>query len=195
VTVFTIAPLIVSETLIGLTIGFLAALPVLCLDLAGFVMGHQMGLSLSRVYNPDTATDTDVLGQVLMYVALATFVAMGGLEVLFVSLVSTFDRIPVGQFGIVSMPLATIVGVLSSGVEMGVRVAAPVMAIVFLLMIAMGFVNKTMPQINVQSVGFTVKMLFGLGMCVMAIGSMQYAVQAELDRVLRLVLDWTHTVS
>ena len=64
-TVLTIAPLVVSETLIGLTIGFIASLPIMCLDLAGFIMGHQMGLSLSRVYNPDTATDTDVLGQVL----------------------------------------------------------------------------------------------------------------------------------
>jgi flagellar biosynthesis protein FliR len=122
-------------------------------------------------------------------------VAAGGIEVLFVSLISTFDRIPVGQFGLVSMPLETIVGVLSSGMELGVRVASPVMAIVFLLMIAMGFVMKSMPQINILSVGFTVKILFGLGMCILAVGSMHSAVQGEVDRVLRLVLDWSRTVS
>jgi flagellar biosynthetic protein FliR len=194
-TLFTLVPLVVSEALIGYTIGFLASLPVMCLDLAGFVMGHQMGLSLSRVYNPDTSTDTDVLGQVLMYIALATFVALGGIEVLFVSLVSTFDRLPIGHFGVTSVPLNTIVGVLSSGMELGVRVALPVMAIVFLLMIAMGFVMKTMPQINILSVGFTIKILFGLGMCIFAVGSMHSAVQAELDRVLRLVLDWGRTVA
>jgi flagellar biosynthetic protein FliR len=194
-TLLTLVPLVVSETLIGLTIGFLASLPIMCLDLAGFVMGHQMGLSLSRVYNPDTATDTDVLGQVLMYIALATFVSLGGIEVLFVSLLSTFDRVPVGHFGFTSLPLETVVGVLASGMELGVRVAAPVMAIVFLLMIAMGFVMKTMPQINILSVGFTVKIIFGLGMCILAVGSMQSAVQGEIDRVLRLVLDWSRTVT
>jgi flagellar biosynthesis protein FliR len=189
-TILTIAPLLVSETLIGLVIGFLASLPIMCLDLAGFVMGHQMGLGLARVYNPDTATDTDVLGQVLMYVALASFLAMGGMEALFVALLSTFERLPIGHFQIASLPLDTVVGVLSSGMELGVRVAAPVVAIVFLLMIAMGFVMKTMPQINILSVGFTVKILFGLGMCAVAVGSMHQAVQGEIDRVLRLVLEW-----
>jgi flagellar biosynthesis protein FliR len=142
------------------------------------------------VYNPDTATDTDVLGQVLMYVALASFLAMGGMEALFIALLSTFERLPVGSFQIALLPLDTVVGVLSSGMELGVRVAAPVVAIVFLLMIAMGFVMKTMPQINILSVGFTVKILFGLGMCAVAVGSMHQAVQGEIDRVLRLVLEW-----
>lgn len=193
--ILTMAPLLLSETLIGVVIGFIASLPILCLDLAGFVMGHQMGLSLARVYNPDTASDTDVLGQVLMYVALAAFVALGGIEVLFVSLLSTFDRVPIGGFGITHLPLETAVGVLTSGTELGVRVAAPVVCMVFLLMIAMGFVMKTMPQINILSVGFTLKILFGLGMLAAALGSMHFAVQEEIERVLRLVLDFGRTLS
>jgi flagellar biosynthetic protein FliR len=130
-----------------------------------------------------------------MYMALAAFVALGGIEVLFVSLLSTFDRVPIGGFAITHLPLDTGVGVLSSGVELGVRVAAPVTCMVFLLMIAMGFVMKTMPQINILSVGFTVKILFGLGMVAAALGSMHYAVHDEIERVLRLVLDLGRTIS
>jgi flagellar biosynthetic protein FliR len=189
----TIVPLILSETLIGLVIGFLASLPIMCVDLAGFIMGHQMGLGLARVYNPDTATDTDVLGQVLLYMALAAFVALGGIEVLFISLVSTFHRIPIGGFGVAKAPLDTIVSVFSSGMELGVRVAAPVTCIVFILMIAMGFVMKTMPQINILSVGFTIKILFGVGMCALAIGAMHHAVSDEIERVLGLVLHWSRS--
>ncbi|MEX2219880.1 MAG: flagellar biosynthetic protein FliR [Phycisphaerales bacterium] len=193
-TLLTLAPLIVTETLIGFTIGFIACLPIMCLDLAGYVMGHQMGLGLARVYNPHTAMDTDILGQLLMFIALGTFIALGGLEVLFVSLLSTYQGVPIGGVGGGVAPLDLVVGVLSSGVEMAARVAAPVVCIVFLLMISMGFIMKTMPQINILSVGFTVKILFGVGMVAAAIGSMHGAIQGELERVLNVVLDFGRTV-
>lgn len=190
-----LAPLILSETLIGVAIGFIAGIPVMTLDLAGFLMGHQMGLSLARVYNPEVGGDTDVLGQILMYIGLAAFVAIGGVDVLFVTVASTFDRVPIGAFAIARVPLDTMVGVLSSGVELAVRVATPVMGIVFLLMIAMGFVMKTMPQINIMSVGFTIKIIFGIGMIAVSIGAMHHAIAAEIESALREVMNWGRTLT
>jgi flagellar biosynthesis protein FliR len=57
-------------------------------------------------------------------------------------------------------------------------------------MIAMGFVSKTMPQINIMSVGFTIKILFGLGMLAASLGAMQHATGDEIQRVLRLATGW-----
>jgi flagellar biosynthetic protein FliR len=130
-----------------------------------------------------------------MYIALGCFVAAGGMEVLFTALMATFDRVPIGGFALSRVPLDSVVGVLASGMELGIRVATPVTCIVFLIMISMGFIMKTMPQINVMSVGFTLKILFGLGMCAAAIGTMHRAIAGEVDRVLRFVLDWGHSLT
>lgn len=188
-------PMALSEMLIGVVIGFLAGLPILALDMSGFLMGHQMGMSLARVYSPDTGTDSDVFGQVLMYLGLATFVALGGLEVAFMTLVGTFKSVPIGAFAPGRVPLDAIVGVVTSGVELAMRVAAPVLSIVFMLLIAMGFVMKTMPQINVMSVGFTVKILFGLAMLVASLTAMQQASADEIERVLRMVVEWGRSLA
>src|SRR5215475_4870832 len=53
VSLVMLLPLILSETLIGVVMGFIAGIPVMVLDLGGFLMGHQMGMSLARVYNPE----------------------------------------------------------------------------------------------------------------------------------------------
>ena len=187
-------PLVLSETLIGVVIGYLAGLPVLALDMSGFLMGHQMGLSLGRGYNPDVGSDTDTFGQVLMYVGLGTFVSLGGLEAAYVALASTFRNVPIGSFAVNRVPLDAIVGTISSGVELAMRVAAPVLAIVFLLMIALGFVMKTMPQINVMTVGFTLKIIFGIAMLSASLVAMQRATSDEIERVMRMVLDWSRSL-
>ena len=189
-----LAPLVVTELMIGLTIGFLAGLPVIAMDMAGFLIGHQMGMNLARVYNPEAGADTDVFGQVLMYVAIATFLTLGGLEAAFMTLVSTFWNVPIGGFAIDAAPLDLIVGVVASGVELAIRVAAPLLCIIFLLLIAMGFVMKTMPQVNVMTVGFTVKILFGIGMLAVSLVAMQQATADEIDRVLRQIVGWSRSL-
>jgi flagellar biosynthetic protein FliR len=109
--------------------------------------------------------------------------------------VGTFKSVPVGAFAIDRVPLDAVVGVVASGVELAMRVAAPVLSIVFLLMIALGFVMKTMPQINVMSVGFTVKILFGIAMLAASLAAMQQAGAEEIERVLRLVVEWGRTLA
>jgi flagellar biosynthesis protein FliR len=176
-------------------IGFLAGLPVLALDMAGYLMGHQMGMGLARVYNPDMGSDTDVFGQLLMYMGLGVFVAIGGLDAAYLALVSTFQNVPVGAFALDRAPLEAVVGVISSGFELALRVAAPILGLIFLLMITMGFVTKTMPQINVMSVGFTLKMLGGIAMLMASLAAMQHATAAEIERVMQMVVDWGRTLA
>jgi flagellar biosynthetic protein FliR len=183
-------PLVVSETMIGAVMGFVAALPVLSLDLAGYVMSHQMGLGLGRVYNPDVGQDTDLLGQLLMYLGIAVFLSCGGLEALFLTLARTFEHVPAGAVGLGQTPMELILGVLGSGYELALRVCAPVLCIILLLMITMGFVGKTMPQINIMSVGFTLKIVFGLAMVAGSLAAAHQAIGEEIGRALAGAMGW-----
>lgn len=190
VSLLMLAPLLVSELLIGMAMGFVAAVPIMALDLGGFIVGHQMGMGLARAYNPEADVDTDLLGQLLMYLGLGAFLAMGGLEAVFLALAHTFDRIPPGGFAASDIPLTPLIGVLTSGFELAVRVSAPAMGMVLLLLIAMGFVMKTMPQINVLSVGFTIKIMFGLLMLAASVAAVQQAAGDQIAATLRELVSW-----
>jgi flagellar biosynthesis protein FliR len=190
----SLAPLMVSELLIGVSIGFLAGLPIVGLDAAGYMMGHQMGLGLARVYNPEVGEDTDIIGQLMMYIGLAIFVSIGGLEAMFLALMSTFDSVPLGTFATDRLPLDLILGILSSAFELAIRVSAPVLCIVTLLMIAMAFIMKTMPQINILSVGFALKIIFGLSILIFALIAIQNAATDEIVRATNIIVHWARNL-
>lgn len=169
VDLFGLVPLVLGEGLIGFAIGAIAALPLAAMELAGAICGHEMGFGLARVYNPETDADTELLGQLLYYIAFGAFLAMGGFEAIFATLLATFSRIPVGGFGASDTPLDLFVGVLQGGFDLALRVSAPVTGIVLLIAIVLGVIGKTVPQINVLSIGFTIKIMGGLIMLALSI--------------------------
>jgi flagellar biosynthetic protein FliR len=183
-------PLIVGESLIGLAMGAIAAIPLLSLEMSGVLMGQSMGLGLARVYNPEADFDADVLGQFLYYIGAGIFVAMGGLERLLGGIIESFTRVPLGGFATDKAPLDLLTGTLASGFELAVRVAAPVTGIVLLLVIVIGVMGKTMPQINVMSVGFAVKIVAGLAMLTLALYTVGHVVGDEIAATLQGVLHW-----
>jgi flagellar biosynthetic protein FliR len=179
--VFDLIPYVLAEALIGMCIGLLASLPLMALEAAGVVAGHQMGLSLARIYNPELDTDADLTGQLLFFAAFASFIMIGGIEALFSATLQTFDRVPLGGMDPAAVPLESLVGLVTSGLELAVRVAAPVIGVVLLLSIALGALSKTMPQINIMSVGFAAKAVAGLVMIAFGTSSGVAAVMDEID--------------
>lgn len=189
-----LVPMIVGESLIGLAMGAIAALPLMSLEMSGVLMGQSMGLGLARVYNPESDADADVLGQFLYYVGGGIFVALGGLERLVGGIIESFARVPLGGFASDRTPLDLFVGTLASGFELAIRVAAPVTGIVLLLVIVIGVMGKTMPQINVMSVGFAIKIIAGLTMLALALYAVGHAVGDEVVSALDGALRWVRTL-
>ncbi len=183
-------PLVVMELLIGLSMGVLAALPLMSLEMSGIIMGQSMGLGLAKVYNPEADFDADMLGQMLYYIGAGIFISCNGLEMLFGGLIESFHHVPLGGLGVAQTPLGLLVGVLSSGFELAIRVSAPVTGIVLLLIVVFGIVGKTLPQVNIMSVGFAIKILAGLAMLVAAIYAVREAVGQEVTHALEETLHW-----
>lgn len=190
-----LAPLLVSELLIGVCVGVIASIPVMMIQMGGHVTGFQMGLSMATVYNPDFNTNSDVVGETLFYLGFAVFLAVGGLEATYAALLATFEHVPVGAMARSSVPLDTYVGLANSGFEMAMRVSGPAMAMVFLVMVAMGFVTKTMPQINVMSIGFAIKIVVGLLATAISMQVIANVASDEAVRVLSILNDWVRGLS
>lgn len=192
---FSLAPVLVTETLIGVCIGVIASIPVMALQMGGHVTGFQMGLSMATIYNPEFDTNSDVVGETFFYLGFATFLAVGGLEAVYAALLSTFEHVPAGAMAASSVPLDTYVGLANSGFEVALRVSGPAMAMVFLVMVAMGFLMKTMPQINVMSIGFAVKIVVGLLASAVALQVIANAASDETFRVLTVLGQWVRALA
>jgi flagellar biosynthetic protein FliR len=158
-------PLIAMELLIGLIVGYLASLPLIGLQTGGLIMGQQMGLGFAQLYNPAMDDEADILGQMLFFMALAGFLMLGGHEWMLLAVLHSFEHVPLGMGALAVGPdlIGLVTGVLLSSLELALRVAAPVLAMVFLETVAMGFLAKTVPQLNILSLGFPLRILVGIG--------------------------------
>lgn len=185
-----VAPVYASELTIGFTMGILASVPMMGMEMAGALIGQQMGFGLAKVYNPEADFDSDILGRLLFYLAFGAFLALGGLEAMFLVLSRSFETAPVGALIASRAPVEELTAVLTAGVELAMRVSAPALGIVLLLLLAFGVVSKTMPQINVMSEGFAVKIIGGLAVLAGSLHAIDIAAGDEVSRVMGLVADW-----
>ncbi|MEL6497493.1 MAG: flagellar biosynthetic protein FliR [Planctomycetota bacterium] len=188
---FTVAQLFVTETLIGAAIGFIASLPILAVQLGGQIMGQQMGLGLAQVFNPELETNTGVVDQLLFYTALAVFISFGGVEATFSALLNTYESVPLGGMTLAAIPLELIVGTLAAGFELAIRVAAPILGIMIIETVATGVLMKTIPQINIMSVGFSLKTLAGLFGLAAAVATIFMVFADEAGGMLASMIDWS----
>jgi len=187
---FALLPMMVAEALIGFVLGVLAAVPLQCLEASGTLMGQQMGFGLARVYNPELDAEVDLLGQLMFYLGFGAFLALGGLGHLIGAIVETFRRVPIGGSGLIAAPLEGFLSLLLSGLELALRVSAPVTAIILLLVIVFGVIGKTMPQMNVMNIAFTFKVAAGLGIIALSTLSISNVAGDEVAHALRFAQRW-----
>ncbi len=180
--------LVALELLIGYVIGFAASLPLVGMQLGGHMIDQQMGLAAAAIYNPDFDDQTGVTGQLLFLFALALFVAAGGLNVMLNTLAQTFRHVPLGGFANFEQVAHLIVGLMSIMFEMGLRVAAPLLCLTFLTSVGMGFMMRTVPQFNILSVGFAIRILTSLLIMMMIVGAMAGAYGELAGQTLRTLM-------
>lgn len=185
--VATIAGAIGSELLIGLAIGYGASLPLIAMQLGGLLMGQQLGLAIANVLNPDFDEQVSIFGQLLFLAALTIFLLLDGHHALIGVLINSFESVPLGGSAPTGEMLSMAVGLLTSMVELAVRVAAPLLCLVFLETVAMGFIAKTVPQIQIFSLGFPIRILLGLFLTIVVCAVMFDAMVDEMRHALTLI--------
>jgi len=183
-------PLVATEALVGLTIGVLASIPLYSVQLGGKLMGQQMGLGIAQQVDPNADIEGDNLGQILFVVAIGTFLMLGGMNLVFAGLIESFRRVPVGMLAGETPPVDVLVGLVTSGYGLAIRIAMPVIAIIFVENLLVGYLMKTVPSMNIMNFGFPIKITIGLIAVIGAIGAIGVAIGAEVMQALEVTEAW-----
>ena len=162
-----LAGALLQHMAVGLVIGFSAGLAFAALQVAGQLLGMQIGFSLAMAVDPVSEQQASVLDQVYGIVAALIFLAIDGHHWVLQALQSTFDIVPLDQT-VVTMPTAEALAAITAKVPLiGVQVAFPVMAALVVADVALGVLSRIAPQVNVFVVGMPLKV--GLGLLAMAL--------------------------
>lgn len=193
-TTLTAAPLIAVEVLFGLVIGLIASLPIISVQMGGLIAGQQMGLGIASFYNPAIDTEGDIAGQLLFFMAVAIFLGLGGMEAMHGAVVRSFELTPAGGLAWEMAPVELLAGMVTAGFELAIRVAAPVLCVIFLETVAVGMIMKTVPQMNILSFGFPVRILAGVSAMYASAAAIADATTGDVQRTMRETRAWVESL-
>jgi flagellar biosynthesis protein FliR len=168
-------------------------MPIFAMRAGGLVMGQQMGLGFARFYNPAAGEESDVLEQIMTFLATVLFLSLGGLDAMFLCVLRSFEHVTAGGFVAGDGGLDLVVGVVLAATEFGLRIAMPLLGVVFLETVAMGFVSKTVPQLNVLSLGFPIRILVGLVVIIASLPVIMSVSESFTTEVVDAIVTWSTT--
>ena len=153
---------ILSEALIGFTIGLGAALLVGAAEMAGELLSIQIGLQGSAIVDPLSLHQTTALGQFMQLFAIALLLSLNAHVVMLDALRASVEAIPLGGTAPLQEGLGSILRMGSTLFVLGLRFAAPIIAVVLIVNVALAVLSRAAPQLNILSLAFPVQILVGL---------------------------------
>ncbi len=177
--------MLASEALVGLLLGLGMNILFSGIQVAGQIVSQLSGLSLAEVFSPGFEEDVSVFSQLFYFVTLAVFVAVGGHRIMTEALLDTFTAAPPGHASLGSNFIDVIVNILTQSFALGIRAAAPLMIALLLSNLVLGLISRTLPQINVIAVGFSVNSLLALALLFLSVGAVAWTFQDPTLEVLQ----------
>ena len=175
--------LVAQEVMVGLTIGFVARLLFTGFEIAGEIIGLQMGMSFAAFFDPQAGTGNPV-GRIVNSISLLSFVAINGPLALLATVAESLTWLPpgspVGDF-LASRSPVQLGGELFA---LGLSLALPFMAMLLFVNVALGIVSRVAPQLNLFAVGFPVTILVGIVMLTIGLPMIEAPLAVQFDRLL-----------
>jgi len=154
--------LALPEIVTGILVGMVTHFIFYGVQLSGQYLGIQIGFGIVSVVDPQTESQVSIIAQLQYLFAMLIFLSFNGHHFLLSGLQRTFHTVPIGGLQLPSELVVVFVKLMGDLFVAGVKIAAPVMAALFLSEVALGIVARTVPQMNVFIVGFPLKIGVGL---------------------------------
>lgn len=171
-----ILPPMVAELAVGLMIGIAFRMALAAAEIMGDVVSQSIGLGMPSVLNRDAGVQDTILSQVASMFAMLLALGAGVHRLLLEFLLESFRGLPIGGATNLSAGLPIMMQVTVDAFTIGVRLAAPVIAMSVALQVALGFIARAAPSLQLFSIGFTVLLGVGLLVLIMSLRDMGFAI-------------------
>lgn len=171
---------IAGEMVFGFAMGMIQSFVFIATQWAGEIIGQQMGLNLSEVFDPSFGAQGSVVGELYFMLTLVVFLTIGGHYAMLAGMRDSFDSLPLLSLGMNTPLFDTIIGLFSTATVLAVRLAAPMLVTMLVVDLSLGLIGKMMPQMNVMAMGLSLRSALGLIVLILGLAMTNDAIGAGL---------------
>lgn len=153
--------IVLQQFAIGAAMGLVVRIAFASVDVAGELIGLQMGLSFAVSYDPQAGGQTPVLAEFMGLITTLMFLALNGHLMVVTALAESFRLLPIALEPAFSANLAALLRWSGAIFATGLLLSLPLIAALLIANIALGVLSRIAPQLNLFAVGFPVTLALG----------------------------------
>lgn len=154
--------LVLQQLLIGLTLGFAVRLVFAAVELAGELIGLQMGMNFAGFFDPVLASQSTAASRFFATLVGFLFIVTNGHLRVIEAVVASLQAFPVGPEPFVFLRAVQPATWGAQIFSLGLWIALPMMAVMLFVNLVLGVIARVAPQSNIFALGFPITIGVGL---------------------------------
>lgn len=185
--------IVLQELFIGLTVGLVLNICFAAVTLAGEKIAATSGLAFASQVDPNGGGQSPVISQIFFLFLIVVFFSVNGHLIILGLIYKSFEFYPLGQF--TSYGELVSAGLSASDIlfKSAAIIVLPIVIVLLFVNIAIGFITKSAPQLNLFSFGFPMTLIGAFLILFYSVDAIAFAfkdlIQSIIDLVMSLLLE------
>ncbi len=177
--------LLFQQIFIGIALGFSMRMIFTAFEMAGDLLGLQMGLAFAQFIDPQRNAPSPLIGSFIGILASLAFFSINGHLLVIAAIIKSFEIAPVGDvFSHIQPERIAALGSLMF--MLGLQIALPVITALMSANIMLGVLARAAPQLNIMSIGFAVTLLVGFYVLYLSLPFLSMTFEQSILRTLEV---------
>lgn len=168
-----------KEFIVGAFMGVAVHIVFFAVDFAGRIISQETGLAMSSSFDPNSGSTNTTYGTLFFYFAVLLMLATEMHHEVLYAYLRSYEVVPIGMVFPGAGGMQNLLEDTSWIFALGLQMAAPMIAIAFVVNLTFAVLGKAAPKINVFITSFAVRILVGMLFVSLTLGLvMQYILYA-----------------
>lgn len=187
--------IVMQEIFIGLTVGLVLNICFAAVSLAGEKIAATSGLAFASQVDPTGGGQSPVISQIFMLFLIVVFFSVNGHLIVLGLIYKSFALYPLGQ--LVNYGDLIAAGLSASDIlfRSAAIIVLPIVIVLLFVNIAIGFITKSAPQLNLFSFGFPMTLIGAFLILFYSVDAISFAfkdlIQSIIDLLMSFLLEKT----
>jgi flagellar biosynthetic protein FliR len=162
---------VVWELAVGILIGFAAALLFAGVQFGGHLIDQELGILQANLLDPMLNEQISIVGQFKVLLATVVYLLINGHHLLIAAVADSFRAVPILGLTFSQGAALHVSDTLMRDVfRMGIEIAGPALVTLFLVSVALAFMARTAPEMNIFALSFPLRLAVGLVVVALGVG-------------------------
>lgn len=180
---------VVQQVGVGLAIGFAIRLVFSAVELAGEVVGFQMGLNFAAFFDPTINAQSSAVARFFGQMTSLLFLAMNGHLMVLMAITRSFHSFPLDQNFLETLKQMKLQRLGADLFASALWIALPMIGMLMFANLAMGIISRIAPQMNIFAVGFPITLVVGLVAITVTLPMLDQSFMALMERAVEVFVN------